>query len=300
MDTTSDDHILAIAENHDFGDAQFGIEPCKDSCPASHAKLMTVRAAASPPLVVHIATIESCHHRTLVTTEQHITGPNSSQQSTKSNQSTDICDAVKKSLARCSRNKRFDTFQSDIRRWFYEDLDINLNETIRVPYHNALQWGTKPHTTDLLLQLHPLITSRAALIDVYAIARTATDDEVTANIVRSASDRVEAALMSLTVWQTAILERATQHLAAVTDQKEKQERERDRRIADLGAVTLFPMLLFAFLGSNVLPSAEFPFDLPGIPALSISIMAAFAIALGGRAWVRRWSNSEVSEREGQD
>lgn len=207
----------------------------------------------------------------------------------------DVVNAAKKIMAECSRADRISEFCDRYSSWMHEDLQINLNEILRGPYTAALAWKPGSSDVSILDQLQPLLAARSSLVDVEAVAVTNVTDPRVVSTVRLAGQKVEAALLGLTAWQTAILESTAQELARVAARSERRERSHDRRIADLGAVTLFPMLLFAFLGANILPGVKFSADLPGLPVLIGSVIAGIIIAISGRSWVRR-----VNQREDID
>lgn len=288
----SPDHLLIVMRKDELG-ANLGSLPERaaahaDTCPTNKKfHSVAIDSSAGWSLGAAVLTVTSCQHQTAITCghdELSTAGPDAD----KSDSAEEAVRVAKRMWSELSRTHRVDGFIDNFQSWLRTQLEIRLNEAIRHPYSMALSWTGADEKIGPEEFLKPLIIVRAALSDLYALSKTRPIDPEILTIIDNASRRIEVALVSLTAWQTVILQNAARKLAEVSERRELEERLHSRRIADLGAVTLFPMLIFSFLGANVLPPANFPYALKGPVWLVLSILAAAVAAISGRAWIRRW------------
>lgn len=289
-------HLLIISESRDQPYSYRQLCDCDriSQHVAPHISTMTVRHESE--LAIILTDLVACRHCTRISIEVH----KETAFGHPSEERIDIDDTVnaaKRIMAECSRAGAVSEFCDRYSSWMHEDLQINLNEILRGPYTAALAWKPGSQDAPVLDQLQPLLSARSSLVDVEAVAVTSVTDTRVLSTVRLAGQKVEAALLGLTAWQTVILESTAQDLARIAARTDRRERNHDRRIADLGAVTLFPMLLFAILGANIMPSVKFGEDLPGLPVLFGSVVAGIVVALLGRSWVRRINEDEDLDEE---
>lgn len=296
--TASGEHLLVLNRNSDH--RQYGRSPsylpesytCQTpKCEPRHTNLLFLRQSQTLSTKVAILDLRSCAHITCLEMTKEQIG--STYETPLGGELDEPVTTLKRILSEASREGTFDHVCEQFNSWLQADLEIHLNETIRQPYHNALTWRPGLGSLDLHQVLHPLLETRANLLDVYALARARGVDSLMLDSVQLASQRLETALLSLTAWQTVILEQAAQDLAETAARSEREDRAHDRRIADLGAITLFPLLLFSLLGANILPSVKFPFELNGPLVLVVSLLAAASVATAGRRWIRRQHSVEA-------
>lgn len=285
------DHLLIVSRSGDRANTYGQICDCEKLSQNGFRRLSTMTVRQRSGVATILTDLAACRHFTRILIEVHSDTAIDDPTEQKAD-IDDVINSAKRIMADCSRADKVSEFCDRYSSWMHEDLQINLNEVLRGPYTAALAWKPGSSDVSILDQLQPLLSARSSLVDVEAVAVTNVTDPRVVSTVRLAGQKVEAALLGLTAWQTAILESTAQELARVAARSERRERSHDRRIADLGAVTLFPMLLFAFLGANILPGVKFSADLPGVPVLIGSVIVGIIIAISGRSWVRR-----VTQRE---
>lgn len=273
--------------------------------PAQHAydcngtesfKSLVIEATSDWSFSASLLAVTSCQHQTaIVCGVDELADPSSSGGTVGAG--GHAVTVAKRLWAEKSRSGSHSDFLDDFRSWLRTEIDIKLNESIRYPYSMALRWSATTDASQSHEFLTRLITARAALSDIFTVSRTQGVDSQILESIDHTSRRIEVALVSLTAWQTVILDNAARKLAEASERRAKEERERDRRIADLGAVTLFPLLIFSFLGSNVLPASTFPFTLRGPIWLALSVVFALCAAIAGRAWIRTWNGPGSSDEK---
>jgi hypothetical protein len=283
-----DAHQLIVIDLADSADSPSNDEISlhrDQRCEISESTTMSIRERPNSSISVGIVAIKSCQHQTIVWHTAEEAGLSASEPSQLGVEES--LAVLKRILAEGSRSGQYNEVVPKFSRWAMDDLEIHLNEMTRRPYHTALDWRPGKDSKNLLELIRPLLASRATLLDVYAVAKAREVDYTAVESLEVASRRVETALLSLTTWQTAIVEEATRKLAETTARREREEKAHARRIADLGAITLFPMLLFTFLAANLTPKVYFPFEINGYIAFFSALVLGVMIAWLGRTWVRR-------------
>ncbi|WP_139334917.1 hypothetical protein [Mycobacterium sp. GA-1841] len=297
----SPDHQLIIVRADEFGPdlgrfAEGAARHARACTTSNEFKSIVVNNASNWSLHVSVLTVTGCQHQTsIICGLDGLVDPNADLEGLSG--ADEAVRVAKRLWSERSRAGSARGFIDEFRTWLRAQLDIRLNEAIRHPYSMALSWTGAPGSAEPQEFLRPLIGFRAALSDMYTISKTHSVDPSILECVDSAARRIEVALVGLTAWQTVILDNAARKLSEAAEKRDEAERFHDRRIADLGAITLFPLIIFSFLGSNVLPAANFPYALKGPIWLALSIVLAVGAAIAGRAWIRR---GRVRERKAGD
>ena len=295
IDPASNDHHLTIAEATEFRQHPVIASPngggCALNCNAERTVLLLVRSLGSSSADVRVLELESCDHRTILIRGGAV-GRLDHQLAILTEPESGV---LKRIVSECSRQHDYSQVTAKFQDWTASDLAITVDEAIREPYAKALDWNSNPKSPALISLLRPLIAARATLAELFVVAKSRAVEPRQIQILETAAQRVDTALLSLSAWQTVLLEETAHNLEIAAARNEKQERAHDRRIADLGAITLFPLLLFGLLGANILPDVEYGFKVNGIAAFIVSMFLAVSIAYAGRAWIRRRHRLESAE-----
>ena len=177
--------------------------------------------------------------------------------------------------------------------YFAQRLSVPLESMTATTYNKLLDDQAKLATVDSSV-LANLLTTRASLGMLSMVCAANEVHPRVSQEVAKATLRVDSAMMAVTTVQSLQLQELTQAIANTDRKRAAAESTRDKRLARLGAVTLFPMLVLSLMGTNVLPSEIFSIELVSLVGLGTTIALSLGAAALGYMGIKR-SEKRVEE-----
>lgn len=289
MKFPSDDtsHLLVVSEQGkpDQAPGAIGLHSVCPVCEIRESHTMALRTLSPQSTAVIVIHLSTCTHKTFVrffvTTVGLRPDPGCAWMA------DGVVDGLKERLSSASRVKNFSMVAEEFTQNAATDLQIFLNEFTGKPYRDALTWTESEVGDNYSQKIPEIILAKSVLTDIYTAARINNVAPDSLDSIQEASEKMDRAMNSISAWQTSRLLEAAQALAITAETNAKSESIRDRKIARLGAVTLFPMLYFAFLGSNIFPEMSFSFELPGWQVMAVALLLAPLCWVSAKVWLKR-------------